>query len=306
MDSRTILKKIIRKIFGIRPDVALNLNQLERTVSLKWEKKIYKKKYSTDEFIQVLKGLGMHEGSCVFIQSSWNSFFNYTGTPNELIDAILEVIGENGTLAMPAFPMNQNVPLNLKRSVTGAGMLAEAFRRHPNVKRSINIQHSVCAIGPQSDYLINEHHLSDTCFDEKSPYYKLCKVDALIFCLGMGYNWLSTSYHCVESINSKEVKYYADFFKKEKTPHEYIDYDGVKKLYYCYDLAVERGFKIIPERFFLSKYLDRGIDYQFKRISNLTISCYYAKSYLPKLISLGRKGIDIYRSPSKKGYTFEK
>lgn len=305
MDNRTILKKVLHKVFRIRPDVALNLNQIERTLGLYWQKCFYKKKFNTEDLVNVMKKHGMKEGSCVFIHCSWNSFFNYEGNPKELIEAILSVIGEKGTLAMPAFPMDQTKPLNLKRSVSGAGFLAESFRRYPNVKRSINIQHSVCAIGPLTDYLLNEHHISDTCFDEKSPYYKLSQVNALIFCFGMGYSWLSTSYHCVESVNAKYLKYYADFFAKEKTPHKYIDYDGTEKTYYCYDMVVERGFKIIPERFFLLRYLSKE-DYHFDRISNLTVSCYYAGTYLPKLIALGRKGIDIYRSPSKRGYSFDK
>lgn len=301
--NSTFIKTIIRRSFGIRQDIALNWNLLQRTIGLKWQRLFYKKRYTTSELIDVMKGLGMREGSCVFIHSSWNHFFNYVGTPKEFIDAIIDVIGIEGTLAMPAFPINQNKVFNLKRSVTGGGILAETFRRYPKVKRSINVQHSVCALGPLSDYLLSEHLFSETCFDEKSPYYKLCKVDAIVFCLGMGYSWLGTSYHCVESINAKDVPYYSDFFSKEKTIHKYIDYDGVEKSYECYDMIIERGYKIIPEKFFIYKYLGNE-DYKFTRLSNLTISCFYSRNSLPKLIKLGRKGIDLYRKPSKKGYVF--
>ena len=297
------IKNIIRRTAGIHSDASLYRDLILRSYGLRWQKFWYKRHFSTEELIQVMKSLGMREGSTIFIHCSWNAFFNFSGTPKQLIDAILDVIGDTGTLAMPAFPLYRDKIFNLKRSPTGGGILAETFRRYPNVKRSINVQHSVCAVGPNSDYLLNEHHLGNNCLDEKSPYYRLCEVDALIFNFGLGYSWLGTSYHCVESVNASKIKYYADFFSNEKTVHKYIDYDGVEKTYECYDFIAERGYKIIPEKWFLYRYLSKE-DYKHARISNLTISCYNAKTYIPKLINLGIKGIDIYRKPSKKGYKF--
>lgn len=278
---------------------------LIQAVSHKWELRHYKEHYKTEELIEKLKSLGLKEGSCVFIHSSWGSFFNYDGTEKDLIEGILHVLGPTGTLAMPAFPLQRNKVFNVKRSITGAGLLAEAFRRYPGVKRSINVQHSVCAIGPLSDYLLSEHHLGETCWDEKSPYYRLSQVSAIIFCLGLGYSFMGTVIHCVDSINRGRIKYYSDFFSSEEKIHNYIDYDGEEKQYSCHDICVNRRYKIIPQSYFLRKYFTER-EYKKSRISNLTINAFYAENYIPRLIELGRKGIDVYMKPSKKGYKFEK
>ena len=283
----------------------LDSYSLIQALSHKWELRHYKEHYSTEDIIERLKSLGMKEGSCVFIHSSWGSFFNYDGTEKDLIEGILHVLGPAGTLAMPAFPLQRNKVFNLKKSITGAGLLAEAFRRFPGVKRSINEQHSVCAIGPLSDYLLSEHHLGETCWDEKSPYYRLSQVNAIIFCLGLGYSFMGTVIHCVDSMNRGNVKYYSDFFSSEPQIHKYIDYDGEEKHYSCYDLCVNRRYKITPQIFFLRRYFT-GREYKNTRISNLTINAFYAEHYIPRLIELGRKGIDVYMKPSKKGYKFEK
>lgn len=296
---------IVKSWLRVPPSVTLDRYTFLRAISHKWELKHYKQHYCTDDILNKLVSLGMKEGTCVFIHSTWDSFFNYEGSEKDLIEGILQTIGPSGTLAMPAFPLQKDRTFNLKRSITGAGRLAEAFRRYPGVKRSINVQHSVCAIGPLSDYLLSEHHLGETCWDEKSPYYKLSQVDALIICLGLGYSFMGTVIHCVDSINRKDIPYYSDFFSKTKSVHPYIDYNGEEKQYYCYDICVNRKFHYIPDSFFLKKYMTHR-EYQNSRISNLTINVFYAKSYIPRLIELGRKGIDVYRKPSKKGYKFEK
>lgn len=298
------LKRHLKKLIGMPQTMALSKDSVMRIYSNRWQRFFYKKKYTTEQLMDKLREIGVHEGSCVFIQSSWDSFFNYRGDVKQLIEGILGLIGPSGTLAMPAYPYQMDRPLDLKKSITGAGFIAERFRRYPGVKRSINTQHSVCAIGSLADYLLSEHHLCETCWDEKSPYYKLSKVNAIILCLGVGYSFLSTSVHCIESIHNGHIQYYTDFFSDHKTPHYYIDYDGVQKEYECYDLKLNRRFMILPEKWFLHRYFTHG-EYATSRISNLTILAYHAEKYIPRLIELAEYGIDAYRLPSKKGYKFK-
>lgn len=178
----------------------------------------------------------MKNGSNIFIHSTWDEMYNYNGSEENLIDAILEVIGPEGTLIMPALPLLRKGKIfDVKKSITGAGTLAETFRRYPGVKRSINVQHSVCALGPQSDFLLKEHHLGESCWDEKSPYFRLSQIDALVFTLGLRRYYIGTMLHCVESVLRKSYPYYSSFYTREPVKHEYIDYDGEHKYYYCYD-----------------------------------------------------------------------
>ena len=294
-------------MLGIPPNEGLSLESLILAWRLKLGKRFYKRKYTAKDVVDAMVKCGMKKGSVVFIQSRWAEFYNCTSDTEDLIDAILDVIGPNGTLGMACMPLIQEGKIfNVKRTPTNAGFLAESFRRYPGVKRSINIHHSVCACGPKADYLVSEHYLSETPWDKKSPYYRLSEVNALVFGLGLGKYWVGTIIHCVDSLLKDEVPYYHDLFYPDKTEFRYIDYDGEEKTYWNYEMP-QTGPKIRIDSYILNrrivrKYLDR----KFQQVSNLQMTCYEANKILPILVGLGRKGIDCYWTPSKKGYKFEK
>ena len=195
---------------------------------------------------------------------------------------------------------------NVKKSPTKAGILAEVFRKYPGVKRSIHERHSVCAIGPKADYLLSEHHLGETAWDKKSPYYRLSEVNALIFGFGLGKYWVGTIVRCVESILKDEIPYYGDMFFPNKTEYHYIDYDDIEKTYWNYDMP-ETGPKIRINSYFKGRHICRKyLHSHYQQVSNLQISCWDAHEVVTTLVELGRHGIDGNLLPSKKGYKFIK
>src|SRR5690606_25332726 len=176
---KKIIRKIIKDIWGIN-----GINLFIKKQKKKIKKVLYKKKYSCSDIISNMKEMGLKPGSVIFIHSSMSEFYNYTGTTEELIQSILSEIGEEGTLLMPAYPpqkgqlfnkaqQSDEIVFDILNTPSGAGLLSEVFRNFPNVKRSINLQHSVCALGKLADYFTSEHHLSKIAWDEYSPYYKL-------------------------------------------------------------------------------------------------------------------------------------
>lgn len=299
-------KDIIRKILGIPSNEGLGVDSFIKNWRLRIGPYFYKNKYTASDVVNVMKRAGMKEGSVVFIQSGWAEFYNCTSNEKELITEILNTIGPDGTLAMACMPiLRKGKIFNVKKSVTSAGLLAEAFRKYPGVKRSVHERHSVCSIGPLTDYLISEHHLGETAWDKKSPYYKLSEVNALVFGLGLGKYWVGTIVHCVDSLLKDEVPYYHDLFFTEKTEYRYIDYDGIEKSYWNYDMP-ESGPKIRVGSYFKNRHICRKyLHGYYERISNLQITCWEAKEVVPKLLDLGRKGIDGNLLPSKKGYKFK-
>ncbi len=143
----TILGIIFKKITGIK-DISLFRKNLHKRIGKLW----YHRKYTADDIIAVMCQLGMKTGSIICIHASMKEFYNYQGTAEELIKKIQNVITTEGTLIMPSYPdpRYQKEPsyiFNPKADPTFAGHLAEVFRKSPNVVRSINVQHSVCAWG---------------------------------------------------------------------------------------------------------------------------------------------------------------
>lgn len=264
----------------------------------------FRNKFGNDEIAEVLKSLGVRKGSNVFVHSSWDEFYNYTGTPKDFIDTILNEIGAEGTLLMPAYPLTQITDdeiFDVKRTLTGAGLIAEIFRRYPGVKRSVNT-HSVCAIGPLCNYLLNEHRFSTTCWDERSPYYKISLTNTMILSFGLGKSYFPTSYHCVESVLKDNIPYYKQFFtKKITTKFKLEDKSLIEVESYTAADSFIRRFTNRSVNKIVRKYFDKA-KYQKLRLSNLIITKYDASYLVTRMIELGKQGKTIFTSPKPGKY----
>jgi aminoglycoside 3-N-acetyltransferase len=264
------------------------------------EKSFYKKKYNTNELLVIFRKMGVKKNSNVFIHSTWDEFYNYNGTINELIDAVLTEIGPSGTLAMPAYPFlrSSNSIFDIKKTPTHAGLIAETFRKYPGVKRSIN-RHSVCAVGPMSDFLVSEHKNSITSWDEKSPYYKLGEIDAIVLTLGLGKNFVGTIMHCADSVLREDVPYFAQFFTKEIT-YKYLLEDQSLYEQNCLTAADDFSYQFTDRSHskVIRTYFDKN-KYMKSKLSNLTINSYDAKYFINKAIELGNQGVTVYTKPAQ-------
>lgn len=295
--SYTKIGKRVKHLFGIK-DFSLFKKDLKKKIGRLY----YQKKYSSDDIIKVMSEMGMKKGSLVCIHSSMKEFYNFNGTAEGLISKILDFIGPTGTLMMPAFPdvrlFTDYYIFDPQKDKTGAGYLSEVFRKYPGVKRSVNIQSSACAIGPLADYLCENHYKSKDCWDEMSPWYRLCEKDGLVFNLGMPRNYIATFEHCVESILQYEHPYWAQLFTKEKT-WKYYNEDGEVRSYKNMICEIERR----PHEPTIFKWFNEN-NWQHTKISNLEIKVFYSKKCLEKMLNLGRLGISLYWIPSTKKYSF--
>lgn len=297
MNLKLIVWNWLQKKYRIR-----SRDLLVKKYRRKVNKLFFKKKYDTQELIEVMKNMGLKKGSNVFIQSSWDEFYNYTGSIHDFISAVLIEIGKEGTLAMPALPFlirSGNI-FDINRTPTQAGLIAESFRKFPGVKRSIN-SHSVCSIGPMSDYLLDEHQFSTTCWDLKSPYYKLSKINAIVFSFGLGKGFFGTMFHCQESILRDEIPYFLNFFQEEEIwKYRLQDNSIFEHVNLTTPVGFPRYYSLKSFNKLVSRYFDRN-EYKRTRLSNLTINMAKAEYSINRVIELGRIGITAYFYPNPKG-----
>jgi aminoglycoside 3-N-acetyltransferase len=142
------------------------------------------------------------------------------GGPATLIRALLDVLGPEGTLVMPAEspqaadPAAWNDPRVLAEwhatirehlpefdaltTPTTMGALAEAFRTFPGTLRSNHPLVSVCANGAAAAPITAEHSL-EFCEGRGTPFEKLYDQDASVLLLGVGFN-RCTTLHYAESL----------------------------------------------------------------------------------------------------------
>ncbi len=156
-----------------------------------------------------LEASGITKGMTILVHSSFKSLNLKTLGPIDLINALQEVITEEGNLLFPTLTyktVNKDNPVySVKDTPSCVGILPEIFRKMPGVVRSLNPIHSVAAWG-KNKFDLTETHLNDSItLGINSPFYKMLKSDAKILMLGCGLK-PNTFMHLVENLNNLEYR----------------------------------------------------------------------------------------------------
>ena len=157
------------------------------------------------QIIEQLKEIGLKSGEVVMLHSSLSKMGYVEGGAQTVIDSILKVIGDEGTLVMPAFPaigfnydyLMTDPVFDISNTPSKMGVITEVFRKMKQVKRSLHPTDSVCALGKQADYLTKDHVNQLTPYNQNSPFYRLCELKAKIILIGVDLNSL-TNFHTLE------------------------------------------------------------------------------------------------------------
>lgn len=168
-----------------------------------------------------LRDLGVPAGRPLLVHASLSQIGNVKGGAEAVIDALLEVIGPDGTLVTGAgTPENSTTSRAFQARTAGfnreqvaefcatmpafdrattptsIGAIAEALRTTPGACRSAHPQSSFAAVGREARALMARHRV--TChLGEASPLAKLYERDALILMLGVDYRACS-AFHLAE------------------------------------------------------------------------------------------------------------
>ncbi|WP_070137312.1 AAC(3) family N-acetyltransferase [Crocinitomix algicola] len=188
---------------------------------------------SKDDLIIDLKEMGLKQGDSVLVHSSLSRIGHLKDGPKTFVDALLQVIGEEGTLLMPTSPNNvyqlnyiQNTPyFDVLNSPSRTGAITEYFRTLPKAVRSLHPTEPVSALGPLAEYYTKDHFNQLTPYNEKSPFYRISEQNGKILYVGVTLAMAGTNLHTLEdAVNDfKFPIYYAKVFD-----FDVIDKDGVK------------------------------------------------------------------------------
>ena len=164
-----------------------------------------------------LQNAGFKKGDNVLIHSSFKSLGYVEGGIAVLVDALLSVLGDSGTLVAPAFTYSSvtaNSPVfNHSEMPSCVGAVSEFIRNMDVSKRSINPTHSCSVIGAKCDEYVNGHENDNTPVGVNSPIYKLYQDGGKILMLGCTLH-SNSSMHGIEE--HFPVPYIFD-----KTPEKY-------------------------------------------------------------------------------------
>ena len=125
----------------------------------KFNKRIIKKKerhIELTDIISDLTNLGIKKGDVIFVHSSLRKLGYVVGGPSTVINALIEVIGPEGTLVIPTYPLSgtmlskckkKNYIFDYKTTPTGLGSIPSEFLKFEGIFRSIHPTHSISAYG---------------------------------------------------------------------------------------------------------------------------------------------------------------
>ncbi len=172
-----------------------------------------KKIVTKDEIVRGLRELGLKRGDIVGVHSSLSSFGYVEGGADAVIDALLEVVGEEGTVVMPTHSTNlEQVELSPKEKAAGAlwlykilpydpketpcttGMIPETFRKRPGVVRGLHPVFSIAAIGPKAQEIVRAGDKSGL-----GGWKALYELDGYVLLIGVDLG-VCTAMHLAENM----------------------------------------------------------------------------------------------------------
>lgn len=171
------------------------------------------------EIADALRSVGLQSGDAVMVHTSLGKIGYVCGGAQAVIEALIEVVGQEGTVMMPSQSWKNLDPETgvhwdadesdwqrirdhwpaYDKDITPTntmGAVAEMFRSWPGAVRSDHPARSVAAWGKHAEYLTKNHDLSDI-FGETSPLAKFYNLDGKVLLIGVGYD-KNTSLHLAD------------------------------------------------------------------------------------------------------------
>lgn len=184
-----------------------------------------------DDIAGSFREVGLRAGDGVFLHSSLSSFGEIEGGSQAVIDALDEVLGPDGLIAMPAFPLvggtleylSTNPVFDVRNTPSRMGALTERFRTSPGVVRSLHPTHSVAARGPGAEELVAGHDEAETPFGAGTPFARMIERGMVQLWFGVGLR-IFTLYHAFECL--RPGGFPIQVFAAERVEAKVVDEQG--------------------------------------------------------------------------------
>lgn len=198
-----------------------------------------------EEIKNDLEILGLERGDTVLVHASLSSIGNVENGAYGLLDALLEVIGVEGTLIFPTFTytgiFSGDSPYDLERSPSEVGIVSEVFRKRKGVLRSFHPTHSVASSGAEAEFMIKGHLESPSACGKETPFGRLIDHDGKVLLIGVDQDRNTTLHALEERVNAPYLStvdtYYMDVsdMKQKKVlkmyPGPHRNFIGLDRLF---------------------------------------------------------------------------
>ncbi|WP_373126558.1 AAC(3) family N-acetyltransferase [Bacteroides sp. HPS0048] len=264
-----------------------------------------------ERILEALENLGVKKGSLLIVHSSYDALERTGLSPDEIIDALLELIGCDGTLAMPVIRRYKEQPkkgkeyitcnmdtikctYNVQRSRVVTGFLPYYMMLRKNCVISRHPLNPMAAIGPLAELMMKNNIEGE----KPSPHgsnssWKFCLDNkAIVIGLGVDLGHYLTITHVAEEAYSDWP--IMDWYRERK--FTIVDHD------YTRDIVVRErkpkwGTMFFAERNLKKRLLKKGI-LRVCTVGNIDVSAVDSQEYISYLRSINDKGFP-YIVPKK-------
>ena len=230
---------------NISLDLSTSEGEIDTSISglftmLRFDDDRENQKYKNDGIKHILNDLGIQRGDNLLLHSSFVTLSNFVDTPKEVVNEVLEVIGDQGTLLAPTSNIEmfkQGRYDSEKTSVqSDFGAISEEVRILPGSIRSINPFDSVCGFGPLAEKICGGYN--EQCYGEESPWKKVLNYKFKLVMLGVDFFYASIV-HAAEVDAKVPYRKWIDY--KNKMVHKGVETDFNIKIY-AMDLSTKRYY----------------------------------------------------------------
>ncbi|MDH5216056.1 MAG: AAC(3) family N-acetyltransferase [Gammaproteobacteria bacterium] len=235
-------KGITKRILAISPYIELLVRRLywnkvktvggQRRKKKRVKNKI-EKRVDFGEIISFLRQAGVQENSLAVVHSAYGPLKPIGKSPKEIVSSLLSLIGDGGTLAMPAMAKFKNdVPLSeyldaditdiiftydVKKTPIKTGLLPIELAKREGAIRSRHPINTMLAVGPLAKELMrgNLDGASPLACGVNSSWKKCVDNDAIIIGLGTDLTHSLTMIHVAEDVLDKKWPV-ANWYREKK------------------------------------------------------------------------------------------
>ena len=223
--------------------------------------------YDMEQLKKALMQLGISRGDTLFVHSSFKTFNGFQGGPQDVIDCLVEILGEGGNLLMPSMQyrsssfehLQRNELFDVRKTYSQMGLITEVFRRKKGVLRSLHPTHSVLAWGKDAARIVQDHEKCLYPCGNQSPFDKFRSMNGKVLFFDVPFNTF-TFIHYIEDLIKNKLPF--PLYMKEPMAVDMLDGDGrritVSTYVFSHD-AVKRRRPAILKKHLLRKNMIRRV-----------------------------------------------
>jgi aminoglycoside 3-N-acetyltransferase len=215
---------VLRQRYGLRRGLAREA-RLQRD---RWFRRVTERKLVDD-----LQRLGVRPGDLLFVHTALSRLGHVVGGADAVIRALIQTVGESGTLLMPAFSSGglvldyvQTRPTyDVRRTPCALGEIPERFRQTAATHRSLHPTHSVTGRGPQAAAMLPGHEDASGPFGRGTPFVRCLEAGGRGLVLGARVH----NYTTLRAIEDERSDYPFPVYVPDPYTLDVLDWSGQRK-----------------------------------------------------------------------------